>query len=740
MRISSYVWSTLLTIALCAFAGLAAAESADQRFCIVPVKDAAAGVGDAGQVSWRTQAAFRLPGIAAPVFVARFGKDWTINADRRAVLYDGPNAPSLYGSGAPAIPPRSGRYINSSTFESQILHRTLTYQAGFFTGPRWRQTTSNGLVDIPGGDIRMPGTGAGDLSVSGYIWDVTALGQTLIQGSDGFYLFNGTRIESVRDGGRQTYGDYPRVYDLPAIGRVLVVTQRGVFELTIEGALAARLMPFPTDLPFKPSFTDWPTAKMALVATQAGIFVLDRNLQATPVLSGDQVDDVAGLGEIEGSGDMVLAGRRGVFVAVDGQHAGPETCEHARRLHDSIPESSLCLRPIPGTDEHAIGFAVGGMIEAPGNKGLLLDTVAGLFLQKPDGSVVNLQPRVGQYTRDLVRLPWSDEVLADGPDATVVHTDLSVELLGQEIRHIDVLPSLEAVLIASDEFHRRNFFLKRSGGTYHLQKTTLPRVQAVSDAPWLGKAFVWTDEGLLMLDGDGNASPFEFAKEGVPSPTRYRINDFAASLVGVPVMFAIDRLQQVFVRWQNGWGRITPDLHWLPMRSMRNELVLAHFDPGTGNAAFFGTTSGVYAVDADGKEEKLDIAAAPTKAVRDLARAGDGVVAGGSGGLYKISSPSSIALVENGDSEHIGSVFDIADAGFAGFDIVTASNGTFVYEAGRLSRISDLSSAGGVSKPAVFPRLRRVVATNRFVKGPLLFDLLRRSSSGECNAPLVKTP
>lgn len=738
MRISRCVWSTLLIIALCAFAGSAAAGNADQRFCIVPVKDAAAGIGHTGQVVWKTNAAFRLPGIAAPVFVALFGKDWTIDANRRAVPYDGPNAPGLLGPGAPAIPPRSGRFINSSTFESQILHRTLTYQAGFFTGSRWRQTTSDRLVDIPGGDIRMPGTSKG--SPSGYVRDLTALGQTLIQGADGFYLFNGTKIEPVRDGGRQTYGDYLRVYDLPAIGRVLVVTQKGVFELTSEGALAARPMPFPTDLSFKPSFADWPTAKMALVATQAGIFVLDRNLQATPILGDDQVEDVATLGEIEGSGDMVLSGRRGVFVAVDGQHAGPETCEHARRLHDAIPESTLCLRPIPGTDEHAIGFAIGGMIEAPGNKGLLLDTVAGLFLQKPDGSVVNLQPRVGQYTRDLVRLPWSDEVLAAGFDAAVVHADLLVESLGQWIRHVDVLPSLEAVLIASDDFHRQNFFLKRSGGTYHLQKTTLPQVQGVFDAPWLGKAFVWTDKGLFTLDGDDNASPFEFAKEGAPSPARYRLNDFDANSVGVSVMFGIDRLQQVLVRGQNGWGRITPDLRWLPMRSMPNELVLAHFDPGTGNAVFFGTMSGVYAVDANGKEEKLDIAVARTGAVRDFARAGDGVIAGGSGGLYEISSPSSIAPVENGDSEHIGSVFDIADAEFAGFDIVTASNGTFAYEAGRLSRISDLSAVGGASKPSVFPQLRRVIAINHSVKGPLLFDLLRRSSSGECNAPLVEVP
>jgi hypothetical protein len=95
--------------------------------------------------------------------------------------------------------------------------------------------------------------------------------------------------------------------------------------------------------------------------------------------------------------------------------ANAEACQHERELLAAIPESDLCLTGIPGTEEASIGFAIGGIIEAPRQKGILIDTDLGLFLQRGDATFGNLQPRTGQYTRGLWSLPWSDEIVIAGP-------------------------------------------------------------------------------------------------------------------------------------------------------------------------------------------------------------------------------------------------------------------------------------------------------------------------------------
>jgi hypothetical protein len=82
MRIRS-LFSSAIFLVLCAFAPSAEADNAGPRFCVVPVQGATAGIGAMGAVYQQTFAAYRLPGVPAPVFAPVFGRAWTIDANRR---------------------------------------------------------------------------------------------------------------------------------------------------------------------------------------------------------------------------------------------------------------------------------------------------------------------------------------------------------------------------------------------------------------------------------------------------------------------------------------------------------------------------------------------------------------------------------------------------------------------------------------------------------------------------------
>jgi hypothetical protein len=736
MMVRSRFWLVAVALVSNAFGAFAMPPNADPRFCIVPVKGGiTAGLGMTGEQWRQTSEAFRLPGIPGPVFRSQFGPAWTVDTERRAVRYSGEITREVLTQDR-RISNRPGRVVDHNTFESQIFRRRFVYEKGWFRPSRWRQSSGDGLGDIPGGDIQLP---VDQLSPISHVQDLIALGRTLFEGADRFYLFDGSRIRKVRGAQREVIGKFPHVYDLPAIGRVIVVTEAGLYELSREGALIA----LPTSLPIGgfpgPKFVDWPTAKRALVSTRAGVYVVDQDLRITSVLGGDRVEyNGVGLayGEVEGPGDAVLVGRDGVFLAVDSEHAGPETCNSARRLHDAIPESDLCLRPMEGTDERSIGFAIGGIIEAPGAGGLLIDTVAGLFLQKPDGSWRNLQPRTGHGTHVLLRAPWADEVLSS--TGSVVFPDLSIERHEYYLKFHHVLSGIHAILLHDDNGFNGAGLLRRDGGRHDFRKTGLMGVNGIADAPWLNAAFVSTRNGLFMIDRNGNEYPAKFVNQDDRSVTWSGFDGsvIRERLFGVSSMLSLARFKQIYVSKGNaGWWRITPDMRLLPIASLPVNSVLSYFDPGSGSM-LLGTTSGVYAINEEGKADKIDLPQGPSNSVRDIVRAGDAVIAGGIAGLFEIEDLSRIRHVTNGDALHIGAVSRMDEVAFAGLALVKTSEGTFAYEAGTLSRVSDLSSATGTSRPTVLPNLRRVLVSREFTTGPRLFDVARRGADGACSAPL----
>jgi hypothetical protein len=641
----------------------------------------------------------------------------------------------------------AGAGVTANYYVSHLFGRVLAYQGGFFSSPQWRHLTPQGFVNISGGDFRIPKK---ELFEAGpYVHDLPTLGRTLVEGADRLYLYDGTSIEPVRNGERERYGELSRVYDLPSIGRVLVTTKSGIFELTRDGALVARPMPFPAEGIFpKPEIVDWPEAGIALTATKIGIFALDRDLNATPIPGGDRID-LFGLdfahGQVARTGDIIVTGHRGIFLAVDSRRAGGALCQHERQLRQAIPNSDFCLRPVAGTDESSVGDVIGNMVEAPEDRGLLVDTVTGLFLQKDDGTFVNLQPRDGHYTRNLARLPWSGEAIAIMANDTVIHSDLSIEEFSkhQYSKLIGVFPSIQSALIARGGEKGPVRLLRFDTGRSRLIDTKLERIEVAVDAPWFGTPVLVTRSGLLSIDRDGVLTPFAVSQpegQSPPASLTPSLATYTQVLLGASDFFAIDRYQTIYVRHQrDGWFRITRDRQWLPVRGLPNEPALEHFDPGAGEV-LFGMLRGIFAVSVDGEAREIAGDSGPKRRIRAFAKSGGSIIAGGDEGLFEIGADlSSVTPVANGSIEMIGSVRDIVEVGFGDFSIVETSNGTYAFENGSFRRIRDLSAASRASDPFVFPRLRRVLVTKRFEAGPLLFELARYDGEGQCTRPIAET-
>jgi hypothetical protein len=630
--------------------------------------------------------------------------------------------------------------------ESRLFGQILNYSGDGRSGStmRWRRFGPDGkLEEIPGGQL---GLSRPDLFKYGRIQDLPTIGRTLIEAPEGFFLYDGKTIRPVLDGGRDRLGDLPRVYDLPSIKRVLAVTRSGWFELRPEGNMVAVSMPFPVEGLPMPDIADWPESGVALVSTRAGVFSLDADLNAKPAAGGDQI----GLGWLRFSngtnpatGEMILLGRGGFFLAVDSQRSRDDICRHRHQLESKMPRSNLCLKPISSTNEASIGFALGQMIEAPDGRSLLFDSVKGLFALGPDDTVRQLESRGGQFTRDLVQLPWSGDVVAGGTVETVVRSDLSVQQMAtlQYSGILGVFPSIKSVLVVAGNSSAPIKMIRAEGNIYRRTDTPTGRndIATIVDAPWFGGPIVGNRHGLFLMGPDGGLAPFDV--EGIKqySPGRYPFSNMTRGYRG-KAFFSVRRFHTIYV-WNNGWFMITPDRRWRPVVGLpREAFVLTTFEPEAGDV-LFGTDVGIFAVTQQGRATRLDNFHGPKRSIRVFAEApGDQrILAGGDEGLFVVQKDSLAAEPPaNGSDEVIGSVRRIIASKFAKLNIIETSLGNYSFDGTTLKVIEDLNSASGVSSVAVFPQLRRMLAKGHRGNGPLVFELNERDAANKCSQPIAR--
>jgi hypothetical protein len=161
--------------------------------------------------------------------------------------------------------------------------------------------------------------------------DARAIGAVAIWADDGLHLYDGKTIHPIVGADATRFGDaIPRIVDLPGIGRTLVTSSAGLFEITVDGNLIALEMPFRTTRFPPPQLADWPEAGVALAAVDNAIYAVDRDLEARPVPGGRAIrtdwTTLFDSGSLPETGDKVLTGRNGLFLAVDTQLSGPEAC------------------------------------------------------------------------------------------------------------------------------------------------------------------------------------------------------------------------------------------------------------------------------------------------------------------------------------------------------------------------------------------------------------------------------
>ncbi len=269
-----------------------------------------------GLAKWDVGRVYALPSIdgavyfaSRSIFVIRRGDDGSSDFEVEAVAEDTEDLTSR------------------NFWVSQLHGQLLTYdRGGFFTTTSgWQMFGPRGFERIAGGDIS-PTTKKQDM----YARDLPSLQRTLLTGAGGLYLYDGEKIVPAPGGGWERLGKYAYALDLPTIGRVMVSTGNGLFELTQDGELLDHPLPFVEEGYPMPRFFDWPEAGVVIVAARNGIFTLDRDGAATLVAAPDAFSVSWGLlAWIDpGRGELVIRNADGLFIVTDRTGADNSRCLH----------------------------------------------------------------------------------------------------------------------------------------------------------------------------------------------------------------------------------------------------------------------------------------------------------------------------------------------------------------------------------------------------------------------------
>jgi hypothetical protein len=380
------------------------------------------------------------------------------------------------------------------------------------------------------------------------------------------------------------------------------------------------------------------------------------------------------------------------------------------------------------------------MIEAPDGHKLLFDTVNGLFSLGPNDTVKQIESRNGQFTRHLVHLPWSGDVLAAGTMESAVRADLSVQQVSavQYSEILGVFPSIQSALIEVGGLIK---MIRLDGNTYRRIDTAISKndIGTIVDAPWFGGPIVGNWHGLFLMGHDGGLAPFDVEGLKRDFSGRYTFSHLKRGY-GAKTFFAISRFQTIYA-WLDGWFRITPERRWQPVVGLpREAFVLTTFESETGDA-LFGTDLGIFAVTQQGQARRLgDSNHGPRRSIRTFAEVpgGQRILAGGDEGLFVVQTDSyNVEPLADGSDDVIGSARRIVESKFANLSIIETSTGSYSFDGTNLKVLEDLSPASGVSNVAVFPALHRMFAIKSREDGPILYELNERDAANNCTRPVT---
>jgi hypothetical protein len=167
------------------------------------------------------------------------------------------------------------------------------------------------------------------------------------------------------------YGRF--VYRLAAssIGKTLLYSRRGLFELSAARGIVPVALPFDPKTETINAVAELPASHLVVIITTAGVYALDGAGAITRVPGGQRVGHSLGQskGIIPVHNEMLLLGARALFLIADWTLFGDDACAAADRT--VLPASDICMRRVGDFDDTTIGyFRILG--ESPNRRDLLL--------------------------------------------------------------------------------------------------------------------------------------------------------------------------------------------------------------------------------------------------------------------------------------------------------------------------------------------------------------------------------
>jgi hypothetical protein len=139
-----------------------------------------------------------------------------------------------------------------------------------FRPDHWVRLGRNGFEELDGPQPGFPTRAVG--VKRSLVHDLPTLRRILVEGREGFFLYDGKSFVPIPGSGAFEVGRSPQFFDLPSIGRVLVATEWGLLEVTGDGQLRR------IDAPDHGKFEDWPAGAVALTRTARALYAVGGDL------------------------------------------------------------------------------------------------------------------------------------------------------------------------------------------------------------------------------------------------------------------------------------------------------------------------------------------------------------------------------------------------------------------------------------------------------------------------------
>jgi hypothetical protein len=197
---------------------------------------------------------------------------------------------------------------------------------------RLERLQDRSFVPVPGGEVQMAGgQPMHDLPTLGIVLLKTVRDVDSFE-NGGLLAYDGDRVTPIADSGHEEIGDFVRAYDARSLGKVLLLTTKGLYELTTERTIRRIATPPAFSFERLPAIAEMPASRVALLLGDAGVLALDTGGQVHPVKGSERYRySPTRLLEpppfMPKTDELLLIGRNGLFLAVDQNLAGDAVCQ-----------------------------------------------------------------------------------------------------------------------------------------------------------------------------------------------------------------------------------------------------------------------------------------------------------------------------------------------------------------------------------------------------------------------------